>query len=56
MVISRAAEEITSFHQAAAAAAVAADHRCLLLRLRVELHSEGLKVVDAVTKRSAVSI
>lgn len=53
-VISRGANEITSFHQAAAAAA--ADHRCLLLRLRVELHSEGLKVVCSVTKRGAVSI
>lgn len=51
-VISRGANEITSFHQAAAAA----DHRGLLLQSRVESHSEGLKVVHPVTKRGAVSI
>lgn len=50
-VISRGANEITSFHQAAAA-----DHRGLLLWLRAELHSEGLKVVYSVTKHGAVSI
>lgn len=50
-VISRGANEITSFHQAAAA-----DHHGLLLQSRVESHSEGLKVVHPVTKRSAVSI
>lgn len=50
-VISRSANEITSFHWA-----VAVDHRWSPLRLKVELHSEGLKIVNSVTKHSAFSI
>lgn len=50
-VISRGANEITSFHPSGAA-----DHRCLLLRLRLQLHSEGLKVVYSATKGLAVGI
>lgn len=53
IVISRSASAntITSFHQAAEA-----ERRWLLLQRRVELHYDGLKIVDSVTEYIAFNI
>lgn len=48
-VISRSANVITSFYQAA-------EHCRLLLTWGVELHCDGLKIVDSVTKYIAFNI